>query len=62
MSPVYVALADSSPITEGKASLPKAELIGDVTAKVWPNTTHSLPMQLAEPLTAELERFWATHD
>lgn len=60
--PVYVALADNSPITEGEASLAKAELIGDVTAKVWPNTTHSLPMQVAEPLAAELGQFWATHD
>ncbi len=60
--PVYVALADGSPITEGQASLDKAQLIRNVTAKVWPNTTHSLPMQVAEPLACELSQFWATHD
>lgn len=29
------------------------------TVKVWPKTTHSLPMQVAAELDAELERFWA---
>lgn len=60
--PVYVALADGSPITEGQASLDKAHLIGNVIATVWPHTTHSLPMQVAEPLASELAQFWATHD
>ncbi len=60
--PVYVALADASPITGGHASLAKAEVIGDVTARVWPDTTHSLPMQVAEPLAEELATFWAAND
>lgn len=60
--PVYVALADGSPITKGQASLDKTQLITNVTAKVWPNTTHSLPMQVAEPLAAELAHFWETND
>lgn len=60
--PVYVGLAGASPITEGAESLAKAELIPEVTAKVWPGTTHSLPMQVAEPLAAELAAFWASHD
>lgn len=29
------------------------------TVKVWPKTTHSLPMRVAAELDAELERFWA---
>lgn len=57
--PVYVALADGSPITKGAASLAKAEQIPDVTAKVWPGTTHSLPMQVADQLAAELADFWS---
>lgn len=60
--PVYVALADGSPITRGEASLARAGMIGDVTAEVWPDTTHSLPMQVAEPLADELAGFWAAHD
>lgn len=58
----YVALADGSPITKGAASRAKAELIPDVQVKVWPGTTHSLPMQVADPLAAELAVFWSTHD
>lgn len=57
--PVYVALADGSPITAGQKSLGKTALIPDCQAKIWPETTHSLPMQVAEPLAAELAEFWA---
>lgn len=60
--PVYVALADASTITRGTASLPKTEAIPDVTAKVWPRTSHSLPMQVVVPLTEELETHWASGD
>lgn len=41
---VYVAIADDSPITNGADSIDKADLIPLVEAKIWPNTTHSLPM------------------
>lgn len=59
--PVYIALADTSTITQAD-SLQKAELIPDVTAEVWPNTTHSLPMQVVEPLTEKLAAFWVAGD
>ncbi|NLH71187.1 MAG: alpha/beta fold hydrolase [Brooklawnia sp.] len=60
--PVYVALADASTITRGAASLTKTALIGDVTTRVWPKTTHSLPMQVAEPLAKDLGEFWTAND
>ncbi len=60
--PVYVALADASPITKGRTAGEHAALIKDAEVKVWPNTTHSLPMQVAEPLADELADFWARHD
>lgn len=59
--PVYVAIAESSPITNGADSIHKADLIPVVEAKIWPNTTHSLPMQVPEPLADELADFWARH-
>lgn len=60
--PVYVALADTSTITQGADSLSKAELIPNVTAEVWPNTTHSLPMQVPKPLAEKLAAFWPSGD
>lgn len=60
--PVYVAIADGSPITSGQKALDKAALIPDVQAKLWPDTTHSLPMQVAEPLAGELADFWSLSD
>ncbi|MBM7785048.1 alpha/beta fold hydrolase [Tenggerimyces flavus] len=58
--PVYVALASDKSLAGGGAA-EKAELIPDAQVKVWPNTTHSLPMQAGKPLDAELESFWAAH-
>lgn len=59
--PVYVAIASDSSLAGGDAAAEKAALIPDARVKVWPNTTHSLPMQVATPLDAELESFWAAH-
>lgn len=58
--PVYVALASDKSLAGGGAA-EKAKLIRDVEVKVWPDTTHSLPMQAGAPLNAELEKFWAAH-
>lgn len=58
--PVYVALAPDKSLA-GSGAAEKAKLIKDVQVKVWPNTTHSLPMQAGKPLNAELEKFWAAH-
>lgn len=59
--PVYVAIASDSSLAGGEAAAEKAALIPDVQVKVWPDTTHSLPMQVAPALDAELETFWAAH-
>jgi pimeloyl-ACP methyl ester carboxylesterase len=59
--PVYVAIASDSSLAGGEAA-DKAQLIPDAQVKIWPDTTHSLPMQVAPALDAELEAFWRTHD
>jgi pimeloyl-ACP methyl ester carboxylesterase len=59
--PVYVAIASDSSLAGGEAA-DKARLIPDAQVKIWPDTTHSLPMQVAPALDAELEAFWAAHD
>ncbi|MET7280116.1 alpha/beta fold hydrolase [Kribbella sp. NPDC005582] len=58
--PVYVALAPHHSLAGGDAAK-KAQLIPNVQVKVWPNTTHSLPMQAGAALNVELENFWANH-
>ncbi len=55
--PVYVALAEQSPLTGAKAA-ENARLIPHATVKIWQNTTHSLPMEVADALAAELTQFW----
>ncbi|MFJ9389144.1 alpha/beta fold hydrolase [Nocardioides sp. NPDC101246] len=57
--PVYVAIASDKSLAGGEDAAEKAEQIPGATVKVWPKTTHSLPMQVASDLDAELERFWA---
>lgn len=54
--PVYVALADNSPITSGAKS--RVQLIQNIKVKIWENTTHSLPMEVHLALDEELENFW----
>ncbi len=56
--PVYVALAENSPITGEKAA-ENANIIPKATVKVWANTTHSLPMEIADELAIALNAFWA---
>jgi pimeloyl-ACP methyl ester carboxylesterase len=59
--PVYVAIASNDSVAGGDSAARKAALIPDAQVKVWPDTTHSLPMQVAPELDAELEVFWAAH-
>lgn len=59
--PVYVAIASDSSLAGGEAAAEKAKLIPDAQVKIWPDTTHSLPMQVAPALDAELEKFWSAH-
>ena len=61
--PVYVALAEThsavAPVGKGEVA---ARRLPNATVKVWRGTTHSLPMQVAEQLDAELAAFWAQHE
>ncbi|MDO5077373.1 alpha/beta fold hydrolase [Corynebacterium sp.] len=54
--PVYVAIAGKFSLA-GSADIAK-ELIPHAHVKVWPDTTHSLPMEVASPLADELAEFW----
>lgn len=58
--PVLVAVAEQKSLA-GDDALGRASLIPRVEARVWPGTTHSLPMQAAAELDAELGRFWSAH-
>lgn len=55
--PVYVALAEQDSLA-GAAAAERAGSLPNATVRTWPQTTHSLPMQVAEPLAEELQRFW----
>lgn len=58
--PVYVAIAGRDSLAGGEGGADKArELLSDATVQIWPNATHSLPMQEAEPLAELLNGFWA---
>ena len=57
--PVYVAIASDKSLAGGEDAAERAKKLPLGTVKVWPKTTHSLPMQVATELDAELERFWA---
>ncbi|GGR54559.1 pimeloyl-ACP methyl ester carboxylesterase [Nocardioides luteus] len=57
--PVYVAIASDKSLAGGEDAAKRAQRLPDATVKIWPETTHSLPMQVSAELDAELERFWA---
>lgn len=58
--PVYIALAEHSLITKGARK--RVDLIPHAQVKIWPNTTHSLPMAVAPALDKELELFGQTSE
>jgi len=60
--PVYVGLADRSPITVKSDAEENARLIPNSTVKIWENTTHSLPMQIPKELGVDLNNFWDSND
>ena len=57
--PVYVAVADSHSLAGGPRAADRARQLPHATVEVWPDTTHSLPMQVAGPLDERLQEFWA---
>lgn len=57
--PVYVAIAGRDSMAGGNGAAEHArELLPNSTVKIWPEATHSLPMQEAEPLAEFLDDFW----
>ena len=61
--PVYAALAGRSALHNGAraAAVARAE-IPDPTIELWPNATHSLPMEQTAPLDRTILAFMAAHD
>ncbi|WP_026119192.1 alpha/beta hydrolase [Nocardiopsis ganjiahuensis] len=60
--PVRVDIADDKSLAGGEEAAQRARDLGKEPVTVWPRTTHSLPMQAAEELGSELERYWSEHD
>ncbi|GAB3624885.1 alpha/beta hydrolase [Mariniluteicoccus endophyticus] len=58
--PVYVGLATRS-LSGGQAA-GRARLIPHATVTVWPDTTHSLPMDVAGPIGTVMREFWTRAD
>ncbi|MGB3828469.1 MAG: alpha/beta hydrolase [Ornithinimicrobium sp.] len=57
--PVYVGIAATSSLAGGLDAAETArENLPDATVKVWPHTTHSLPMQVPTELAETLTDFW----
>ena len=60
--PVYVAIAADSSLAGGESAAERAEQLARPTVRIWPHTTHSLPMQAAGELEPELLEFFAAHE
>lgn len=57
--PVYVAVASTDSLAGGHRAADRAsEVLPRGVVEIWPETTHSLPMQMAGPLGARLEGLW----
>lgn len=60
--PVYVAIASDHSLAGGEAAVRRAEEIPTVTVEVWPDTTHSLPMQAGGEIEPVLRDHADAHD
>lgn len=60
--PVRVDIASDKSLAGGQDAAERARKLGADTVTIWPGTTHSLPMQAAEPLGTELNAYWGSHD
>ncbi|WP_413542434.1 alpha/beta fold hydrolase [Citricoccus nitrophenolicus] len=60
--PVYVAIAAEDSLAGGPAAVERAQSLPQATVRVWPETTHSLPMQAAGELEPVLLDFFTAHD
>ncbi|TDC66866.1 alpha/beta fold hydrolase [Actinomadura sp. GC306] len=60
--PAYVAIAERKSVAGGSRAARRARHISGVRVETWPGTTHSLPMQVREPLAERLAAFWRDAD
>lgn len=56
--PTYVAIASRRSQARGRRAAARAATLPDATVDVWPDTTHSLPMQVPTEVAHRLDRFW----
>ncbi|MEU5841711.1 alpha/beta fold hydrolase [Rhodococcus sp. NPDC047139] len=56
--PTYVAIAERDSIAGGEKAVARARRLADMDVAVFPDTTHSLPMQAKDRLSVELPAFW----
>lgn len=63
LMPTYVAIASHHSLAGGVSAATRADAhLPEAVVEIWPNTTHSLPMQAREPLAARLRAFWKSAD
>lgn len=60
--PTFVGLGARSAVTDTEAAARAARTLPNATVRVWPEGTHSLPMQYPDELHAEWERLVARSD
>lgn len=60
--PIRIDIASDKSLAGGTKAADRARGLGIEPVTVWPHTTHSLPVQAADQLGPELERYWAQHD
>jgi pimeloyl-ACP methyl ester carboxylesterase len=58
----YVAIAERKSLAGGRKAADRARAVPGGRAEIWPGTTHSLPMQVADRLAARLARHWDAVD
>ena len=59
--PVYIAIGGKDSLAGGEDAADRARTqLPDPTVRVWPNATHSLPMQVSTDLNQDLLKFWDT--
>ncbi|OYO18283.1 alpha/beta hydrolase [Enemella evansiae] len=61
--PIYLAVAGRKSLVGGDAAVQRArQLLPQGTIRIFPNATHSLPMQESAALDADLLAWWRTQD
>ena len=56
--PTYVAIAERDSLVGGEKAAARARQLADAEVLLFPDTTHSLPMQAKDRLNSELPEFW----